>query len=125
MTPVTTKLSPRSVSETVAILTDLVTTHSLKVFGLVDHSGEAANIGQKLRNTKLLIFGSPLQGTAVMVAEPLAALDLPLKVLVWDDEGQTKVSYTPPSELAARYGLSNELTQRLAGIDALTDAAVS
>ena len=125
MTPVTTKLSPRSVSETVAILTDLVTTHSLKVFGLVDHSGEAAAIGQKLRNTKLLIFGSPLQGTPVMAAEPLAALDLPLKVLVWDDEGQTKVSYTPPSELAARHGLSDALTQRLAGIDALTDAAVS
>lgn len=125
MTPVTTKLSSRSVSDTLAILTDLVTTHGLKVFGLVDHSGEAANIGQKLRDTKLLIFGSPLQGTRAMVNAPLVALDLPLKVLVWDDNGQTKVSYTPPSELAARYDISDELAQRLAGIDALTDAAVS
>ena len=112
-------------SDTLAILTDLVTTHGLKVFGLVDHSGEAAHIGQTLRDTKLLIFGSPLQGTRVMVNAPLAALDLPLKVLVWDDNGQTKVSYTPPIELAARYGLSDELAQRLAGIDAITDAAVS
>lgn len=112
-------------SETLAILTDLVTTHGLKVFGLVDHSGEAANIGQKLRDTKLLIFGSPLQGTPIMVSAPLAALDLPLKVLVWDDDGQTKISYTPPSELAARYDLSDELARRVAGIDAITDAAVS
>jgi uncharacterized protein (DUF302 family) len=125
MTPVTTKLSSRSVSETLAILTDVVTTKGLKVFGLVDHSGEAANIGQQLRNTKLLIFGSPLQGTRAMVEVPLVALDLPLKVLVWDDNGQTKVSYTPPSELAARYGLSDELAARLAGIEAITDAAVS
>lgn len=125
MTPVTTKQSSRSVAETLAILTDLVTTHGLKVFGLVDHSGEAASIGQKLRDTKLLIFGSPLQGTRVMVNAPLVALDLPLKVLVWDDDGQTKVSYTPPGELAARYDISEELAQRLAGIDALTDAAVS
>ena len=125
MTPVTTKLSSRSVSDTLAILTDLATTHGMKVFGLVDHSGEAANIGQKLRDTKLLIFGSPLQGTRVMLNAPLAALDLPLRVLVWDDNGQTKVSYTPPTELAARYDLGDELGQRLAGIDALTDAAVS
>ena len=125
MTPVTTKLSSRSVSDTLSILTDLVTTHSMKVFGVVDHSGEAAHVGQKLRDTKLLIFGSPLQGTRVMVTAPLAALDLPLKVLVWDDDGQTKVSYTPPSELAARYDLSDELTQRLAAIDAITDAAIS
>ena len=60
-----------------------------------------------------------------MDAAPLAALDLPLKVLVWDDRGQTKLSYTSPAELARRYELSDELAQRLAGIDALTDAAVA
>lgn len=120
----TTKLSPRSVDETLARLTTVVTTKSLKIFGLIDHSGEATVIGQRLRNTKLLVFGSPLQGTRVMGAVPLVALDLPFKVLVWDDNGQTKVSYTPPSELAARYDLSDELAQRLEGIDAITDAAV-
>ena len=124
MAAVTTKLSPRSVDETLARLTTVVTTKGLKVFGLVDHSGEAAHIGQRLRDTKLLIFGSPLQGTRVMVEAPLVALDLPLKVLVWDDNGQTKVSYTPPSEFAKRYDLTDELAQRLEGIDAITDAAV-
>jgi uncharacterized protein (DUF302 family) len=124
MSAVTTKLSSHSVADTLDRLTIVITTKGLKVFGLIDHSGEAANIGQKLGDTKLLIFGSPLQGTRVMVAAPLVALDLPLKVLVWDDNGQTKVSYTPPGELAARYELTDELAQRLAGIDEITDAAV-
>ncbi|MBV8527811.1 MAG: DUF302 domain-containing protein [Candidatus Dormibacteraeota bacterium] len=125
MPPVTTKLSSRSVAETLARLTDIVTAKGLKVFAIVDHSGEAAKAGLELRDTKLLIFGSPQSGTSVMAAAPLAALDLPLKALVWDDDGQTKVSYTSTSELAARHHLSDELAQRLAGIDALTDAAIA
>ena len=60
-----------------------------------------------------------------MQASPLAALDLPLKVLVWADEAQTKVTYTAPGELARRYELSDELASRLAGIEALTDALIS
>jgi uncharacterized protein (DUF302 family) len=60
-----------------------------------------------------------------MAASPLAALDLPLKVLVWDDEGQTKVSYHSPDELAARHHLGPELAANLAGINALTDALVA
>ena len=67
----------------------------------------------------------PGRGDAGDAGRPLAALDLPLKVLVWDEDGQTRVSYTAPSELAARYGLSDELAARLAGIDGLTDALVS
>ena len=59
-----------------------------------------------------------------MSAAPLAALDLPLKVLVWADGGQTKLSYYGPNELAARYGLSDELAGRLAAIDAVTDAVI-
>jgi len=113
------------VAETLARLTDIVTAKGLKVFAIVDHSGEAAKAGLELRDTKLLIFGSPQSGTSVMAAAPLAALDLPLKALVWDDDGQTKVSYTSTSELAARHHLSDELAQRLAGIDALTDAAIA
>jgi uncharacterized protein (DUF302 family) len=73
----------------------------------------------------LVLFGSPAAGTPVMDAAPLAALDLPLKVLVWDDGGQTKVTYTAPEALAARYGLSAELAARLAGIGPLTDALVA
>ena len=122
---VTTKLTSQSVSDALGRLTDVVTAKGLKVFAVVDHSGEAAKVGLELRDTKLLIFGSPRAGTPVMVAAPLAALDLPLKVLVWDDNGQTKLSYTSPAELGSRYALSDELSQRLAGIDALTDAALA
>jgi uncharacterized protein (DUF302 family) len=96
----------------------------LKLFAVIDHSGEARHAGLELRDTMVVLFGSPAAGTPVMVASPLAALDLPLKVLVWDDEGQTKVSYIDPAALAARYGLAPELAGRLAGIHAITDALV-
>jgi|SRR5580704_2017324 uncharacterized protein (DUF302 family) len=121
---VTTKISPRSVPETVARLESLVKAKGMKVFAVIDHSGEAKDVGLSLRETKVVIFGSPQAGTPVMLAAPLAALDLPLKVLIWSDEGQTKVSYTAPAALAARYGLSEELAGRLAGIDGLSDALV-
>jgi uncharacterized protein (DUF302 family) len=120
----TTKLSPRSVAETVARLESLTQAKGMKVFAVIDHSGEAKDVGLALRETKVVIFGSPQAGTPVMVAAPLAALDLPLKLLIWSDEGQTKVSYTAPAALAARYGLSEELAGRLAGIDGLTDGLV-
>ena len=60
-----------------------------------------------------------------MAAAPLAALDLPLKVLVWADEGQTKVSYYAPAAIAARHHLGPDLAGNLAGINALTDALVA
>jgi uncharacterized protein (DUF302 family) len=60
-----------------------------------------------------------------MQAAPLAALDLPLKILVYDEDGQTRVSYAAPAELGARYELSDELAARLAGIDGVTDALVA
>jgi uncharacterized protein (DUF302 family) len=113
------------VADTVARLTELVAAKGMKLFAVIDHSGEAAANGLELRDTKVVIFGSPLAGTPVMEAAPLAALDLPLKVLIWDDNGQTKVSYTAPEELAARYRLSDELVERLAGIDGLTDAVIA
>ncbi len=119
-----TKLSPRSVPDTVARLSELIESKGLKLFAVVDHSGAAAANGLELRDTKVVIFGSPKAGTPVMQAAPLAALDLPLKVLVFDDDGQTKVVYTSPSELAARYGFGDELAERLAGIHALADATV-
>jgi len=123
-TALTTKLSSGSVAETTARLQSLAEGKGMKVFAVIDHSGEAHRVGLELRETKVVIFGSPQAGTPVMAAAPLAALDLPLKVLIWDDDGQTKVSYTAPAALAARYGLSEELAARLAGIDGLTDALV-
>jgi uncharacterized protein (DUF302 family) len=122
---VITKVSPRSVAETVYRLVTLVSDKNMKVFGVIDHSGEAKNVGLELRDTKVVIFGSPTVGTPVMVAAPLAALDLPLKVLVWDDGSTTKVSYTAPAALAGRYRLRQPLADRLAGIDAVTDAVIA
>jgi uncharacterized protein (DUF302 family) len=121
---VVSKASPWSVAETVSRLEAVVAARGLKLFALIDHSGEASAAGLELRETKVVIFGSPQAGTPVMVAAPLAALDLPLKVLVWADGAQTKVSYTAPAALGARYRLGEELTARLAGIDAVTDAAI-
>jgi uncharacterized protein (DUF302 family) len=97
----------------------------LKLFAVFDHSGEADAHGLSLRETRVVVFGSPEAGTPVMEAHPLTALDLPLKVLVWDDEGTTRLTYTAPAELAARYDLDDALAARLAGIDAVTDAALA
>ena len=121
---IVTKLSPRSVDETVARLSEIATARGLKVFAVIDHSGEAAAVGQTLRDTKVVIFGSPAAGTPLMEATPLIALDLPLKVLVWTDADTTKLSYLAPAALAARYQLTDELAARVAGIDALTDSAI-
>jgi uncharacterized protein (DUF302 family) len=121
---VVTKHSPGSVDETVSRLVALIAAKGLELFAVIDHSGEARKAGLELRDTKVVLFGSPSAGTPVMDATPLAALDLPLKVLVWDDRNQTKLSYLAPNVLAARYGVMPELAARLAGIDALTDAVI-
>jgi uncharacterized protein (DUF302 family) len=122
---VITKISPRSAAETVSRLTDLLSAKGMKVFAVIDQRAEAEAVGLELRPTTLVIFGSPAGGTPVMVASPLSALDLPLKVLVWADGEQVNVSYYSPAALAARHNLSPDMAARLAGIDPLTDALVS
>jgi uncharacterized protein (DUF302 family) len=119
---VVVKTSPLSVAEAVERLTQLIAEKRMTLFAVIDHSGAAAENGLALRDTKVVIFGSPVGGTPVMEAAPLIALDLPLKVLIYDDSGHTKLAYTPPAELARRYGLSDELAARFAGINVLTDA---
>jgi uncharacterized protein (DUF302 family) len=120
-----TKRSPRSVAETVTRLTEALAAKGIKLFATIDHAAEARAAGLDLRETQVVIFGNPAAGTPVMEAAPLAALDLPLKVLVWADGDQTNVSYAPPAVLGERYGLSDDLTARLAAIDAITDAVVN
>jgi uncharacterized protein (DUF302 family) len=122
---VVTKLSPRSVADTVARLTDLLAAKNQKLFAVIDQRAEAQQVGLDLRDTTLMIFGSPAAGTPVMDAVPLSALDLPLKVLIWADGEQAKVSYYSPAALAARHHLPADLAARLAGIDPLTDALVA
>ena len=124
-TQVTTKVSPRLVAATVARLTGILSAKGMKVFAVIDQSEEAREAGQQLRETTLVIFGSPAAGTPVMDAAPLAALDLPLKILIWADGSRTNVTYYSPTAIAARYGLSAELAAKLAGIDPLTDALIA
>lgn len=124
-TQITTKVSPRSVTETVSRLTDLLAARGVKVFAVIDQTAEGSQVGMQLRETTLVVFGNPAAGTPVMAAVPLVALDLPLKVLIWDDTGQTKVTYYGPAALAARYDLNADLTAKLAVIDPLTDALVA
>jgi uncharacterized protein (DUF302 family) len=121
---VVTKLSSRSVEDTVARLKDVLETRGIKVFAVIDHSGAAESVGLQLRDTKVVMFGNPKGGTPAMVEVPVVALDLPLKVLVWADGRQTKVTYTAASALAARYGLSEQVATPLAIIEAVTDAVV-
>jgi uncharacterized protein (DUF302 family) len=124
-TDVVTKLSPLTVADTTSKLTDMIAAKGMKLFGVIDQAAEARQVGLTLRETVLVIFGSPAAGTPVMAASPLSALDLPLKVLIWSDGGQTKVSYYAPAALAARHHLGPELAGNLAGINGLTDALVA
>jgi uncharacterized protein (DUF302 family) len=115
------KRSPLSIAETVERLTAAIRASGAKLFFVVDHSGEAQRAGMTLRDTKLLGFGNPMGGTPAMVASPLAALDLPLKVLVWmDDDGAVWMSHLDAAWLAARHGLTGELAAPLSAVR-LTD----
>src|ERR1700742_1852666 len=106
---VVTKASPRTVAETVARFTAIAQAKSLRVFAVIDQAAEARQAGLALRDTVLVVFGNPAAGTPVMAARPLAPLALPLKFSVWDDAGQTKVSYVSPETIAGRYGLDSAL----------------
>ncbi len=120
-----TKDSPHSFEATVSKLTELITDRGMTIFAIIDQSAEARSAGLDLRPTTLVLFGNPAAGTPVMEAAPLAALDLPLKVLVWADGDRSNVSYVAPQALSARYSLEDELAANLAGIEPLTDALVT
>ena len=122
---VVTKFSHQPVPDAAAKLTAMISARGMKLFAVIDQAAEARQAGLALRDTTLIIFGSPKAGTPVMAASPLSALDLPLKVLIWDDGGQTKVSYYAPAALAASHDLPADLAGNLAGINALTDALVA
>ena len=121
---VVTKSSPWSMADTVARLSAVVAARGMKVFAVIDHGDEARSVGLALRDTKLFIVGSPSVSTPAIAAAPLAALDLPLRVVVWEDGFQTKVSYPSPAEVARRYGLDDDLAGALDSIDAVTSAVV-
>jgi uncharacterized protein (DUF302 family) len=112
--------SNHSVDETVTRLKSILEAKGVKLFTIVDHSGEAASAGLNMPNTKLLIFGNPKAGTPLMLASPSAALDLPLKILIAEDAaGKVWISYNAPAYLKARHNLPPDLLPNIAVIEAL------
>jgi uncharacterized protein (DUF302 family) len=105
--------SQHSVQQTVEKLEEVLRVKGVKLFALVDHSGEAERAGLHMRPTKLLLFGNPKAGTPLMVAAPTIAIDLPLKILVWEDDGgKAWISYNSPAYLQVRHGLPQDLVTK-------------
>jgi uncharacterized protein (DUF302 family) len=116
--------SNHSVDETVTKLEGILQAKGITLFALVDHSAEVAKAGMKMRPTKLLIFGNPRAGTPVMLAAPSSAIDLPLKILVWeDDQGKVWITYNSPTYLQTRHNLPADLLQHIAVIEPLAKTA--
>jgi uncharacterized protein (DUF302 family)/uncharacterized membrane protein YidH (DUF202 family) len=116
--------SHHSVDETVNRLRDLLEWKGITLFALVDHSGEAEKVAMIMRPTKLLIFGTPKAGTPVMQAAPTSAIDLPLKILIWENSnGEVLVSYNSPEYLEQRHGIPHELMPNLAAVKVLAEKA--
>ncbi len=112
------------VDETVEKLKSILAAKGVTLFALVDHSGEAAKVDIKMRPTKLLIFGSPKAGTPIMLAAPSIAIDLPLKILIWEDQtGKTWVSYNSPAFLGERHGVPQELLSGIGVVEVLAAKA--
>lgn len=116
--------SAHSVDETVSRLKSILEAKGVKLFALIDHSGEAENAGLHMPPTKLLIFGNPAAGTPLMLASPSAAIDLPLKILIAEDAaGQVLVSWNDPSWLQHRHGFPSELFKNIAVVESLAAKA--
>jgi len=112
------------VVETVQKLQGILEAKGVKLFAVIDHSGEAEKAGLKMRPTKLLIFGNPKAGTPLMIAAPSTAIDLPLKILVAEDaDGKTSISYNDPGWLQMRHGFPPELEKNIAAAAGLATTA--
>ena len=116
--------SNHSVDQTVDRLKTILQSKGVALFAVIDHSGEAEKVGMKLPPTKLLIFGSPKAGTPLMLAAPTIAIDLPLKILVSEDnQGKVWLSYNTAEYLKDRHGLPENLMQNIAVVSSLADQA--
>jgi len=116
--------SRHSVNETVEKLKGILQAKGIALFALVDHSGAAIKAGMKMRPTKLLIFGNPKAGTPVMLAAPSSAIDLPLKILIWEDaQGKVWVTYNSLAYLQERHNLPPEVVPNINVIEALAKKA--
>ncbi len=116
--------SNHSVDETVEKLKAILQAKGITLFALVDHSGEAAKVGMKMRPTKLLIFGNPRAGTPLMLAATGSAIDLPLKILIWEDgNGKAWITYNDPVYLQRRHQIPSDLLRNIEGVAALAKLA--
>ena len=122
---IVTKLSPRSVLDTTTMLADLVLSRGLKLFAVVHLDAEARSAGLDLPETVLVIFGDPIKETPVIADSRFAALDVPRRVMIWAQGGETRISYYAPTAIATRHGLSTGQARRLATADTLTDAVIT
>src|SRR5438132_10794913 len=122
---IVTRPRPFSVEETLERLQEAIHSRNLTLFAHIDHSGEARRVGLTMQEAHVLIFGNPTGGTPLMIASPLLALDLPLKVLVWQSaDGQVWVSTTRVTYLRERYAIPQELVGNLAVVDAIIQQAL-
>jgi len=122
---VISKPSPYTVDETIRRLDEVVRGKGLTVFARIDHRAGAREVGLDMQDEQVLIFGSPRAGTPLMVARPLVALDLPLRVLVWRaSDGRVWATYQDGAFIAKRYGLSDTLEKNISGLAGLVDAAL-
>jgi uncharacterized protein (DUF302 family) len=113
-----------SVDQTVGKLEELLKARGIKLFALIDHNGEAEKAGLHMRPAKVLIFGNPKAGTPLMIVSPSVAIDLPLKILVWEDtDGTTRISYNSPAYLQARHRLPRELIANISVVEAVAEQA--
>ena len=116
--------SHHGTDETVERLKAILDSKGVTLFALVDHSGEAEKVSMKMPPTKLLIFGSPKAGTPLMLAAPSIAIDLPLKILVWEDtSGKVWISWNSPEYLRDRHNIPEELLKNIAVVGALANKA--
>jgi uncharacterized protein (DUF302 family) len=111
---VVTLESPGGVDELLRRVVERVESLGLDIFTVIDHSGEADEVGLTMPDTKVIMFGNPRGGTPLMLAHPLIALDLPLKLLIWaGDDGRAFLSYNAPGYLSERFDLSSREAEAL------------
>ncbi len=117
--------SPFNVDETVARITRTLEARGVRLFAQIDHSGDAARVGLAMRPTQLLIFGNPAAGTPLMLAAPTLAIDLPLKLLISEDEGgHTWIAHNSLAYLKERHGVPDALLSKIDVVDRLVGAAL-
>jgi uncharacterized protein (DUF302 family) len=122
---VVTRASRYGFAETLARLRSALARRQLEIFAWFDHSGAAKRVGLTMPDTQVVVFGNPKSGTPLMLASPLVALDLPLRVLVADDNGHAVLSFLSPAYLAKRYGFPPNLVSNIAGIETIVDEVVA